>query len=319
MKRFEYESMLEIVEWCEDELSKLNSYAIVAFQVPDADISNSSYPYRSFKVWGDLATLLFCRMLTPHTGSNGYIVIRFQKLDRENSFHIDNQIDDNERYGIGSKFAEIDKNNQPTFLWAYREALHNVKIAHKKQVLNLGINSGDEFEFIRDILPRNTYKSIQFIGVDYSKSVIDRARERFHENSKFYCHDINKLDELNLSRSDLIISIGTLQSRDIEFKPLFMSLVQKHLTTDGSIILGFPNCRWIDGEMIYGAKAPNYSNSELSLVIKDIYFCKKYLQQHRFRVTITGREYLFLTATKIGIIKTDRKLFYLGKAEQYTI
>jgi len=301
MKRFEYESMLEIVEWCEDALSKMDSSEIVSFQVPDQDMSNSSYPYRSFRVWGDLATLLFCHMLTPYVDHGGYIEIRFQKLDRDDSFHLHNPIDDRERYGVESKFAQIDKNSQPTFLFAYREALRSVKIAKRRQVLNLGINSGDEFELIRDMLPSDIYKGIEFIGVDYSQSAIHRAIERFGDNSRFYCHDINNLSELNLPKSDLIITIGTLQSRNIEFKPLFMSLVQNYLSDDGSMILGFPNSRWIDGEMIYGAKAPNYRNAELSLVIKDIYFCKKYLQQHRFRVTITGREYLFLTATRIGM------------------
>jgi len=77
-------------------------------------------------------------------------------------------------------------------------------------------------------------------------------------------------------------------------------MIQNHLTSGGALILGFPNCRWSDGEMLYGAKAPNYSTSELSLVIKDIYFCKKYLQQHRFRVTLSGKEYLFLTATRLN-------------------
>jgi len=47
-------------------------------------------------------------------------------------------------------------------------------------------------------------------------------------------------------------------------------------------------------------RAPNYPYPEMSLLIKDIYWIKKYLQQHKFRVTITGKEYLFVTATKIG-------------------
>ncbi len=78
-----------------------------------------------------------------------------------------------------------------------------------------------------------------------------------------------------------------------------MSLVQNHLMYNGAVILGFPNSRWIDTELIYGAKAPNYSYSEMSLVFNDVIFCKKYLQQKKFRVTLTGREYIFLTATKI--------------------
>jgi hypothetical protein len=78
-----------------------------------------------------------------------------------------------------------------------------------------------------------------------------------------------------------------------------MQIVQNYLKKDGSMILGFPNCRWIDGEMVYGAKAKNYSFSEMSLLYKDVIFCKKYLQQKKFRVTITGKDYIFLTATSI--------------------
>ncbi len=78
-----------------------------------------------------------------------------------------------------------------------------------------------------------------------------------------------------------------------------MSLVQHYLEKDAAIILGFPNSRWIGGEMIYGAKAPNYAMSEMSLLFNDVMFCKKYLQQKKFRVTLTGKQYIFLTATKI--------------------
>jgi hypothetical protein len=59
--------------------------------------------------------------------------------------------------------------------------------------------------------------------------------------------------------------------------------------------------------MVYGAKAPNYPFSELSLVLKDIHFTKKYLQQKKYRVIITGKDYLFLTARKLcgGSINID--------------
>ncbi|MEA2019584.1 MAG: methyltransferase, partial [Campylobacterota bacterium] len=38
---------------------------------------------------------------------------------------------------------------------------------------------------------------------------------------------------------------------------------------------------------------------EMSNLYKDVNFCKKYLQQKKFRVTITGKDYIFLTATSI--------------------
>jgi hypothetical protein len=78
-----------------------------------------------------------------------------------------------------------------------------------------------------------------------------------------------------------------------------MDVVQNRLKRDGAMILGFPNCRWIDGEMIYGAMMKNYSFSEMSNLYKDVNFAKKYLQQKKFRVTITGKDYIFVTATSI--------------------
>ena len=145
------------------------------------------------------------------------------------------------------------------------------------------------------------FEEKEFVGIDYSSSAIEHAKENFaHSNTEFICHDINKLGELELGRFDLLISIGTLQSSNINFNLTFMDLYQNYLEKGGSIILGFPNCRWIDGEMVYGAKAPNYPFSEMSLVLKDIHFCKKYLQQKKYRVVVTGKDYLFLTARKIG-------------------
>ena len=78
-----------------------------------------------------------------------------------------------------------------------------------------------------------------------------------------------------------------------------MSIVQNQLSKNGAIILAWPNCRWIDTEMIYGAKMKNYSFSEMSNLYKDVNFAKKYLQQKKFRVTITGKDYIFITATSI--------------------
>jgi len=163
------------------------------------------------------------------------------------------------------------------------------------------VNRGDEFEVIKKRLNTKKYENINFIGVDHSESAIAHAKRLFpEENITFYAEDINSLDSLKLGQFDLLISIGTLQSPSINFKPFFMKLVQEYLTKDAAIILGFPNSRWVGGEMIYGAKAPNYAMSEMSLVLNDIMFCKKYLQQKKFRVTVTGKHYLFLTATKIG-------------------
>jgi len=189
---------------------------------------------------------------------------------------------------------------EPAFLYYYTQALENAKLSQRRSILNLGINTGDEFNVIKNSLDTDTYEKMKLVGVDHSKSAITYAKSSFpEENVTFYAHDINDLERLNLGRFDLLISIGTLQSPSINFKPFFMSLVQNYLEKDAAIILGFPNSRWVGGEMIYGAKAPNYAMSEMSLLFNDVIFCKKYLQQKKYRVTLTGKQYIFLTATKI--------------------
>ncbi len=266
------------------------------------DIGGEAYIHRSLKSWCALAELLGYRMRMPHSSEQKHLVtVRYEKLQPLSSFHADAVEDEREKYGSLSIFARINKLEEPTFAWHYFHALEAVKIHTRKRILNLGINKGYEFLGIQAQLTPEQFAAHHFTGIDYAASAIAKAQQLLPQpNVSFYCHDINQLRELSLPRQDLILSIGTLQSPGIETKPLIMSLVQEYLTPDGALILGFPNARWIDGELIYGARVPNYPYPEMSLLIKDIYWIKKYLQQHKFRVTITGKEYLFLTATKIG-------------------
>ena len=308
MMIFTHQTMQEILPLLQNRLKTDTS---VSFEVLDPDlgegyagnlitIEDKSYTYRGYKTWADLAELLMCKMLTPKESSYPLVTLSFQKLETQNSFHLDTQSPKEEKYGAESHFFQINKMEEPAFLYYYNQALTNVNIESRSCILNLGINRGDEFEVIKNRLDTNKYQNIEFVGIDHSKTAIAYAKTLFPEdNIHFYTEDINHLDSLNLGKFDLLISIGTLQSPSINFKPFFMSLVQNYLEKNAAIILGFPNSRWVGGEMIYGAKAPNYAMSEMSLLYNDVIFCKKYLQQHKYRVTLTGKQYVFLTATKI--------------------
>ena len=305
---FTNESMLNISKLLETKLSTVD---IISFTVLNPDYTQGTYAgkeivledikyiYRGYKAWLDLAELLFCRILTPLKINEHLVSISFKKLNLEESFHKTQS--GSEKYGTKSAFSQIHKNEEPSFLYPYKNALKNVKIQDRKKVLDLGVNSGEEFSLIRELLNEDDYNNIDLTGIDYSASAIAYAQEKFPEkNVNFIEYDINKLNELSLGKFDLIISIGTFQSPNINFKPFIMSLVQNYLSEGGAIILGFPNCRWMGGEMIYGAKVPNYAYSEMGLLYSDAIYCKKYLQQKKFRVTLTGKDYVFLTATKIG-------------------
>ena len=302
--------MQQIISILKDKLSSLNAQETIEFKILNPDLCSSTYAgngvtigeenyiYRGYKSWIDLAQILHCRMLTPTVKSENIVLIRYEKLNADESFH-KSIVDKEEKYGAKSIFSEIYKNEEPTFIAAYLKALENVGVDKRTRILNLGVNSGDEFEVIQNYA--TNFDTLELIGIDYCSSAIIKAKEKFknHKNISFYTHDINDLDSLNLGEFDLIISIGTLQSSNLEFNPLFMSIVQNQLKRDGAMILGFPNCRWVDGEMIYGARVKNYPFSEMGLLYKDVIFCKKYLQQKKFRVTITGKDYIFVTATSI--------------------
>ncbi|MDO9265679.1 MAG: class I SAM-dependent methyltransferase [Sulfurimonas sp.] len=270
-------------------------------EIFETELLESEVESFGYKAFADLAQLYFMKLLTPIKKDETTTILRFQKLRLESSFHKDDD-KSSEKYGAGSDFFAIEKTKQFSFLYHYQKALEFVDVKGKKRVLNLGVNRGDEFRVIEKMLTHEEFSAKEFVGIDYSASAIEYAKREFsqYKNIEFICHDINRLEELNLERFDLIISIGTLQSSNIEFNATFMSIYQNQLASGGAMILGFPNCRWIEREMVYGAKAPNYSFSELSLVLKDIHFCKKYLQQKKYRVVVTGKDYLFLSARKIG-------------------
>lgn len=306
MNKFTNESMFEIISFLEKELTIKHEVSIEVLN-PDFGLGkyagevvtlDEDYIYRSYKSWNDLAELMLCKLMTPSIVSEHTICLKFMKVSTIESFH--NSESSTEKYGENSTFFKINKNEEPAFLYYYKQALLNAKVENKNKILNLGINRADEFDIIKQLLNQSSFDNKDFVGIDFCSSAIDFAKNRFnYPNFKFFTDDINNIDNLNIGKFDLIISIGTLQSTTINFKEFFMNLVQNYLEKDGAIILGFPNCRWIDTQMIYGAKAPNYSFSEQSILYKDVYFCKKYLQQKKFRVTLTGKNYLFLTATSI--------------------
>ncbi len=307
MLDFSAKSLKEIYPILKQSVSTLNGGDRLYFTVANPDADDSLYAgeliknqiYRSFRSWSDLANLLNCRLIVSSLNcDDNKIVLVFEKL-RDNSFHQDSSDDITEKYGVNSQFFRINKSEEPSFYIYYIEALKHIYIEQRYNILGLGINRGDEFEMIADILPSDRLKEISFVGVEYSKSALSEAKKRLkHLNFEALEADISNLVDMDIGRFDMLVSIGTLQSPKINMKTTVMYIVQELLQKRSAIVLGFPNCRWIDGEMIYGARVPNYSFSELSAVIKDIHWIKKYLQQHKFRVMITGREYLFLSAVR---------------------
>jgi SAM-dependent methyltransferase len=252
-----------------------------------------SYVHRPYRVWVDLAERLGLRMLTPTPAAEPLIRLRFEPLDP--SARLGGSASDvTEKYGASSEFARISKLEDPGFVIDVAEALDRIALAPGARILDLGVNTGDEIALMIALVP--VLANATFVGIDHSASALAVARARFGAHVTLHEADLNTLSSLGLGRFDLVFSIGTLQSPGIDDRDLLRRVVQDYLTPTGAVILGFPNCRYIDGEIEHGTRMKNFRQPELGLLIKDVAFYRKYLQQHHRQVFVTGDNYLLVTA-----------------------
>lgn len=315
MTRFEQESLFQIHRSLSDRAKSLVPGDTITFCAPDPAGAPGAFSgefvmvhgikarYRSYRTWTDLAETLGCRLLRvlPTTDAAGFVDLTFQKLDDAKSFHDDPVADVTEKYGTSTRYGRIDKLEEPTFLIGLTNALAQLDLPDRARILDLGVNKGDELEALRLVVGDRRFEQFEIVAVDHSSSAILAAKTRFTSPShRFLTHDINDLASLELGRFHVILSIGTLHSPGIaNGKTLLMQLVQDHLERAASVVLGFPNCRWTDGEVVYGSKTRNYSEPELSLLLKDVDFAKRYLQR-KFRVNLSGKHTIFLTARRVA-------------------
>ncbi len=261
------------------------------------DYAGANYVHRSFRTWVDLADRLGLRLLTPRPLAPPLVRLVFEHLDPAERLRPDAD-DPTEKYGTASEFARISKHEDPGFVLDMADALARVDLRPGARVLDLGVNTGDELALLLALVP--ALRDATLVGVDHSASAIAHARERFRASPNVQLHeaDLATLGALALGRFDLVLSIGTLQSPGIDDREVMRQIVQHHLAPDGAVILGFPNCRYLAGEVEYGTRMKNFRQPELGLLIKDVAFYRKYLQQHHRQVFVTGKHYVLVTGVK---------------------
>jgi SAM-dependent methyltransferase len=278
---FRTEPLIAIVRWIE-------SAPEIVFRVLDPDRARGHYAgevvdgcvHRPWRVWIDLAERMGLRMLTPRPADPPLVELRFERLGPR----WQPRGEGSERYGVGSGFERIRKLEDPGFVIDLEEALARVALPPGARVLDLGCNTGD----VLAMMPAGA----QLVGVDHSASAIAAARTRV-PHATLAVADVTALPPLG--RFDLVVSIGLLQSGALDDRALVRHVVQELLAPAGAVIFGWPNCRYVDGEVEYGARMKNFTGPELGLVIKDIAFYRKYLQQHHRQVFVTGKNYWLVT------------------------
>ena len=249
------------------------------------EIDGVRYVHRPLRAWLDLAERLNLRLATP-VSRPPLIVLRFSRLEPEPE--PEPEPDVTERYGTTSAFAQIAKLEDPRFVLDLREALARARLPRAARVLDLGVNTGDELALVYAAAPDATV-----VGIDHSASALAVAAARYPRFTAV-CGDLNVVRELG-ARFDLVLSIATFQSPGVDDRALLRRAIQDHLTPAGAVILGIPNGRYVDGELAYGTRMRNFAQPELGLLVKDVAFYRKYLQQHHRQVFVTGKHYVFVT------------------------
>jgi len=304
---FRRESLLEIIAFIEHQLAA--GAASLGLCALDPDLGRGRYAgellehaghlhvHRPLRVWLDLAERLGLRLLTPRpvAGHAGLLRFGFERLEPRNRWQAEaaepraGDAAPRERYGPGSGYARISKLEDPGFAIDLAEALGRLRLGPRPRVLDLGVNTGDELVILGRALP-----GLDVVGVDHSEQAIAVARGRFPE-ATFIAADLAALPALGLGAFDLVISLNTLQSPGVDDRAVLRQVVQRHLAPGGAVILGLPNSRYVDGELTYGARMKNFRQPELGLLIKDVAFYRKYLQQHGRQVFVTGKHYVLVT------------------------
>ncbi|NMO13480.1 methyltransferase domain-containing protein [Pyxidicoccus fallax] len=307
--RFHDEPLIDILRHLRQALQA----GTARIEVPDPDLGRGRYPgervgpggalvHRPLRSWCDLAEGLSCRLLTPRAVDATHVALTFERLGAEAPWHAGGEAAEEaaspqERYGSGSAFARVRKLEDAGFLLPWLEALGRLNLPPGARVLDLGVNRGDElaaFAWVEGM------PDVTFVGVDHGASALAEAQARFPDaRHRFVLADLNALPS-DLGRFHLVVSVGTLQSPGVDDHALLRRLVQEHLEPQAAFVLGFPNSRFRDGEVVYGARVRNLREPDLSLLVKDLSFYRRYLHQHGFRTFLGGKYDLLLTAVRGG-------------------
>ncbi|GAA4018731.1 class I SAM-dependent methyltransferase [Deinococcus rubellus] len=265
----------------------------VRFSVPDPDAGAGLYAgevgaagrHRSYPVWLDVADVLGARMLTPGVLEGGRIELTLQRLPPALR---------GGGYGAESEFQRVDKLEDPWFLHGFTEALQRAWLKVGAQILSVGVGAGRELDALALAYPGREF---EVTGIDLDESALGLARER-HPAWTFQAGNVNALGP-DLGRFDLIVALSVLQSRGVNLDVALRGLMKQHLKPGGSLIVGFPNCRYTGGELRYGARMLNFRDPDLSLLMADVALVRRHLHKHGFKVYVTGKYEVLVTGVPL--------------------
>nr|WP_184028681.1 class I SAM-dependent methyltransferase [Deinococcus budaensis] len=275
----------------------LASAGEVAFSVPDPDLGLGLYAgeaaahglHRPWPVWTDLADLLGAHLLTPDRLEGGRVRLRLRAW-------ADVPDPDAAGYGAGGEWGRVDKLEDPVFLFTLVEALRRVDPPAGGRVLALGVNRGRELDALALAFGK---RELEVLGLDLDETALAAARAQ-HPAATFRAFDVTTLPAPQLGRFDLVLALSLLHSPSIRQDVLLAAVCRQHLTPTGGLILGYPNARYRDGTLSYGARVRNFARPDLSLLAADVTDARRGLQKRGFKVFVTGKSEVLVTAIPAG-------------------
>lgn len=273
------------------------------FEVPHPDAFHHQTPgtrqtfdgqphiFRPLNCWLSLAERMSCRCWLPRAKSPFSMELTFEKL-APNDLHAAG--DTETKYGEASHYWQLDKREWPEYVLDFQQALRQMTHEDGARVLEIGCHRGDGYTLLRDLLPQ---QQIHYQGFDASHQSIAFAQKHYaKEQVTFTYADLNQWESLSLTSYDLVLALGVLHVTTLNGKDLLMNIVRNHLKKRAMIIATFPNCRLQTSGLTYGAKMKNYSESDLSVLVREVAFYRRYLHGKGFRTRLFGKHYWFLTA-----------------------
>lgn len=297
----------EAARWLRD---RLREHGVAELLVPDPDEGPGGWPGEprpdgsarlDLRAWLDLADAVGARLRTPRPHpprpdvgpGPARLRLRFERLAGEADLHADGGRPA-DRYAADGDFARVRKMALPGFVLPLLDALAFAAPRAPERVLVAGCHRGDELDALAQATPPVPPERVT--GVDRQQDALAEARRR-HPRARFVNADLAALPA-ELGRFDLIVAIGVLQSPELDGPAVLRSLVRDHAAPIGGLVMGLPCSRFVDGEVVWGARTRNYAETDLSLVVRDLAGHRRYLHQQGYRTRIGGRYDLLLTARR---------------------
>lgn len=306
----EHRSLDEIEPWLQ---RRLEADGLARLRIPDPDDGEGLWPgeprpdgapRRDWRAWLDLADAVGARMRTPRSLANSdppALLLTLVRLSDEAELH---RARTEVRYRTHGPFARIHKHHQPGFRFPLIGAVRFAGgAAAPRRVLVAGCHRGDELEVLTGAtlsIPED-----RITGLDRDDGALLEARRRFPA-ARFVKGDLGSDGPLSLDlsldrageRFDLIVIVDVLQSPDLDGPAVLRRLVADHAASPGGLVVGLPASRFRDGEVVWGARTRNFTEVDLSLLIRDLAGHRRYLHQHGYRTRIGGRYDLLLAARR---------------------